>query len=135
MQKKLRITVEGKVYDVTVEDLTDPSQLATGYTSIPGTGGASVAVAPVAAPAATAAPASAAATAAAPGDQISPLSGVVDSISVSVGQPVKDGDIIAVVEAMKMKTQIYAHRDGTVTSIAVKPGEAVSAGHVLLTIG
>lgn len=137
MHKKLRITVEGKTYDVTVEELTESGHPAPSYPSIAGTGAStSVTAAPMAAPPPVpAAPvATAPAAAATPGDEPSPLGGVVDSIAVAVGQQVAEGDRIAVIEAMKMKTTIYAHRGGTVTAIAVKPGDAVEAGQILLTI-
>ena len=130
MQKKLRITVEGKVYDVLVEELTENGYAAPSYPSIAGTGAPSlVAASPMAAPPPVAAPVAGA------GDEVSPLAGMVESILVAVGQTVADGDKIAVIEAMKMKTPVHAHRGGTVTAIAVAPGQAVDAGHVLLSIG
>lgn len=134
MLKKLRITVEGKVYDVTVEELTEAGHAAPLYPSIAGTG-ASTSVAasgPLTAPMPVS---SAAAPAGAAGDEISPLGGVVASVDVAVGQSVAEGDKVAVVEAMKMKTPLYAHRSGTVTRVMVKPGDPVEAGHVVLTIG
>lgn len=136
MQKRLRITVEGKVYDVTVEELGDNGQPGSLYPSIAGTGASTTVTtaAPLTAahpPAATSAPSAPAQ----PGDEVSPLSGVVDSVEVAVGQTVNEGDKIVVIEAMKMKTQVHAHHGGTVTSIAVKPGDAVEAGRVLLSIG
>lgn len=137
MYKKLRITVEGKAYDVTVEELTDTGHPAPSYPSIAGTGvpSAVATAAPLAAPQPTAAPLAAPqSTAAGPGDEVSPLSGVVEEISVAVGQTIAAGDKVAVIEAMKMKTPIHAHRGGTVTAIAVKPGDAVEAGRALLTI-
>lgn len=134
MLKKLRITVEGKVYDVTVEELTEAGHAAPLYPSIAGTGASTSVVTsgPLTAPPAVA---PAAPTTLQSGDKISPLGGVVESLDVAVGQTVAEGDKVAVVEAMKMKTPIYAHRSGTVTHIAVKPGDPVEAGHVLLTIG
>lgn len=138
MQKKLRITVEGKVYDVTVEELVENGHAAPIYPAIAGTGASSAVSAsgPLAAPLPTApAPAPAAAAASAsPGAELCPLGGVVDAVEVSVGQQVAEGDKIAVVEAMKMKTPIHAHHSGTVASIAVKPGDPVEAGAVLMTI-
>lgn len=133
MQKKLRITVEGKVYDVLVEDLSDNGLgMPAAYPSIAGTGVPSfVAAAPMAAPP----PAAVAPAAAGAGDEISPLAGMVESLAVSVGQKVAEGDKIAVIEAMKMKTPIMARTSGTVTHIAVTAGQAVEAGHVLMTIG
>lgn len=137
MQKKLRITVEGKVYDVTVEELTETGHAAPAYPSIAGTGAPThVATSgPLAAPPpAPAAPAPAPTGAVGAGAVVCPLGGVVDAVDVAVGQKVAEGDRIAVVEAMKMKTPIHAQAGGTVTSIAVKPGDAVEAGSVLMTI-
>lgn len=132
MLKKLRITIEGKVYDVTVEELAEAGHAAPLYPSIAGTG-ASTSVAasgPLNAPLPVA-PVAAAGT----GDEVSPLGGVIEPLDVAVGQAVAEGDRIAVVEAMKMKTPIYAHRSGTVTRVTVKAGDPVEAGHVILTIG
>lgn len=132
MQKKLRITVEGKVYDVLVEDLSDNGHALSAYPSIAGTGVPSfVAAAPMAAPP----PAAAAPAVAGAGDEVCPLAGMVESLAVSVGQKVAEGDKIAVIEAMKMKTPIMARHSGTVAHIAVTAGQAVEAGHVLMTIG
>ncbi|MDG4550927.1 MAG: acetyl-CoA carboxylase biotin carboxyl carrier protein subunit [Candidatus Contendobacter sp.] len=129
MEKKFRITVEGKQYTVTVEDITtDSSQGFYQDTA------AVVSPAPVAAAAPTAAPAAAPAAAGA-GDEVAPLGGVVQTIHVSVGQAVNEGDKLVSLEAMKMITHVVAKRGGKVTSIAVKPGDPVDAGQVLLTVG
>lgn len=129
MEKKFRITVEGKQYTVTVEDITtDSSQGFYQDTA------AVVSPAPVAAAAPTAAPA-AAPVAAGAGDEVAPLGGVVQTIHVSVGQAVNEGDKLVSLEAMKMITHVVAKRGGKVTSIAVKPGDPVDAGQVLLTVG
>jgi len=136
MQKKLRITVEGKVYDVTVEELVENGHAAPIYPAIAGTGASSAVSAsgPLAAPLPTAPAAATPAAPASPGAELCPLGGVVDAVEVTVGQQVAEGDKIAVVEAMKMKTPIHAHHSGTVASIAVKPGDPVEAGAVLMTI-
>ncbi len=130
MEKKFRITVDGKQYSVTVEDLTEgPSLLypTPGSMTIPS---------PQAAAPAAAAPAPAAAKAAAgAGDVVSTLGGVVESIPVSVGQAVTQGDKVVIIEAMKMKTPMVAHRAGKVTAIHVKAGDAVEAGQALVSIG
>lgn len=132
MQRKLRITVEGKVYDVLVEELTENGHVAPSYPSIAGTGVPShVAAAPIAAPP----PSPAAKPVAGAGDEISPLAGVVESVAVSLGQSVCTGDKILVVEAMKMKTPVHANQSGTVKNITVVVGQAVEAGAVLMTIG
>lgn len=136
MQKKLRITVEGKVYDVTVEELVENGHATPIYPSIAGTGASSSVAAsgPLTAPLPHSPAAPAPAAPAAPGAEICPLGGVVDAVDVVVGQQVAEGDRIAVVEAMKMKTPIHARHSGTVATIAIKPGDAVETGAVLLTI-
>lgn len=138
MHKKLRITVEGKVYDVTVEELTENGHVAPIYPSIAGTGAStSVVSSPLAAPmphGPVAPMPHAPAAPAAPGTEVCPLGGVVESVEVAVGQTVAEGDKIAVIEAMKMKTPVHAHHSGTVSSVAIKPGDAVEAGAVLMTI-
>ena len=130
MEKKFRITVDGKQYNVTVEDLSEGSSLlypAPGSMTIPS---------PQAAAPAAAAPAPAAAKAAAgAGDVVSTLGGVVESIPVSVGQAVNQGDKVVIIEAMKMKTPMVAHVAGKITAIHVKAGDAVEAGQALVSIG
>lgn len=131
MEKKFRITVEGKQYIVAVEDIsTDDAQNL--YPTPGSMNVAAVIAAPVAAatPAAVSAPAAAGA-----GDEVAPLGGVVQEIHVSVGQVVNEGDKLVSLEAMKMVTPVMAKRGGTVSSIAVKAGDPVDAGQVLLTIG
>jgi biotin carboxyl carrier protein len=133
MEKKFRITVEGRAYVVTVEDLSTDA----GQKLYPESGSMSVAPQP-AAPVPTAPPPAApapAAAAAGPGDELSPLGGVVQAVHVTVGQAVAEGDKLVSLEAMKMITNIVAKRGGTVTAIAVKPGDPVDAGQVLLSIG
>lgn len=130
--KRLRITVEGTAYDVTVEELDDGGLAAPAP------------VAPVAAPrpaaprpaaaAAAPAPAAVAAAAAGPGAIPSPLAGTVVSVDVAVGQTVKAGEALLVLEAMKMNTTIGAPQDGTVTALAVTPGTTVTEGQVLVTL-
>ena len=89
----------------------------------------SVASAPTAAPAA-------APVAAGTGSPIkAPLPGTITELKVNVGDTVKKGDILLVLEAMKMQNNIESEYDGTVTAITVKQGETVMEGAVLLTIG
>ena len=64
-----------------------------------------------------------------------PLPGTISEVKVSVGQQVNVGDVVLVLEAMKMQNNIEAEYAGTVTSIIVKPGDTVMEGSVLLTIG
>ena len=94
---------------------------------------------PVARPAIpTAAPAAAPAAPAAPAGSGSPvkapLPGTVTELKVNVGDTVKQGDVVLVLEAMKMQNNIESEYNGTVTSIAVKQGETVMEGSVLMTI-
>ena len=131
MEKKFRITVEGKPYVVTVEDITADAQNIYQDTAAAVLSAAPVAAAPVAAAPVAAAPVGAAG----PGDEVAPLGGVVQTIHVSVGQIVNEGDKVVSLEAMKMVTHVVARRGGKVISIAVKPGDPVDAGQTLLTIG
>lgn len=64
-----------------------------------------------------------------------PLPGVVTAVKVKVGQTVKKGETVLVLEAMKMENNITAEADGTVTGICVAAGDSVMEGTVLLTIG
>lgn len=132
MEKKFRITVEGKQYVVAVEDITTDSAQGFYQDMAAVAPPAVVATAPVAAAPAAARPAPAAAGA---GDEVAPLGGVVQAIHVNIGQVVNEGEKLVSLEAMKMVTHVVARRGGSVTSIAVKPGDPVDAGQVLLTIG
>lgn len=118
--KNLRITVNGTAYDVQVEEL-----------------GASAAPAAPAAPApAKAAPAKAAAPkAVGAGEKVTaPMPGTIVSVNVNNGQAVKKGDVLVVLEAMKMENEIKAPVDGSITSVAVAKGESVDTGATLVTI-
>lgn len=129
MERKFKITVDGRPYNVTVEELSDnPTLLDVGpaRTALP-----IPSLAPVGLPPAQ--PVLARATAE-PGDVVSSLGGVVDSIAVAVGEDVKEGDRLLVLEAMKMKTPITAHRSGQVLDILVKAGDGVQSGQVLVKL-
>lgn len=126
MERKFRITVEDQQYVVTVEELTEE-----GHVSIPEPG--SMRIPETVTP--TPPPAAPTPAAAGPGDEVSPLAGVVQTIDVSDGQTVAVGDRLLSLEAMKMTTLVTAQRAGKVSNIRVKPGDGVDAGQVLLTIG
>lgn len=117
--KNYRITVNGNAYDVTVEE--------TGATA--------------SAPVAKAAPKSAPAPAvkAAAGSEgatkvNAPMPGKIISVKASVGAAVKKGDVILILEAMKMENEVVAPADGTIASINVNEGASVEAGDVLATL-
>ena len=116
--KKYNVTVNGTAYEVMVEEVT---------------GGAAPAPAPAAAPAPVTAPAPAAAPAV--GEQISsPMPGTILKVNVAVGQAVKSGDVLMILEAMKMENEIMAPRNGTVTAVSVNEGAAVESGTLLCTL-
>ncbi len=131
--KSYTITVNGNVYDVTVEE--------NGSVSAP-VAAPRRAAAPVAAPAAApaaATPAAAPAPAAKPAGAGSVkieagAAGKVFKIESSVGDAVKRGDTLMVLEVMKMETPVVATEDGTVASINVNTGDMVEAGALLATL-
>lgn len=131
MLKKFRITVDGKPYTVTVEEVVDGS----GISSLSAAGAMAVTL-PAVAPVATA-PVTAFSkpSASGAGDIPSPLGGVVREVKVSVGQKIIEGDLVVVLEAMKMKTNIFSNLTGTVSTVHVKPGDTVDSDQALVTIG
>ena len=108
--KKYRVNVNGNVYDITLEVLE----------------GEAAAAAPAPAPAA-AAPAG--------GETVtSPMPGTILSVNVKQGDAVKSGQVLMILEAMKMENEIMAPCDGTVASLAVSQGASVDTGAVLCVI-
>ena len=109
--KKYKVNVNGTVYEVEIEEMTG---------------------APAAAPVA-AAPAAPAASGA--GESItSPMPGNILSVNVAAGDTVKKGQVLMILEAMKMENEIMAPCDGKVTAVAVTKGAAVESGALLCTI-
>ena len=121
--KNYTITVNGNVYDVTVEE--------TGAGAAPAAP-APRAAAPKAAP--KAAPAAKAAAGAGSIEVKAGAAGKVFKIEASVGQSVKAGDAVIIIEAMKMEIPVVAPEDGTVASINVAVGDAIESGAVLATL-
>ena len=81
------------------------------------------------------APAPVAAAPAGAGDPVtSPMPGTILDVRCQQGQAVKNGDILFILEAMKMENEIFANKDGTVTSVGVSKGASVDTGSVLCTI-
>ena len=114
--KNYTITVNGKAYAVTVEE-----GAVSGIAAAPA---APAAPAPVAAPAGAAGSVSVSA----------PMPGKVVAVKAAVGQAVKKGDVILVLEAMKMENDIVAPQDGTIASINASTGDSVESGAVLATL-
>ena len=134
---KYKITLNSRVYEVEVEE--GKAMLLDEYEAV-----APAAPAPVAAAAAPAAPAAEAAPAAAPaavavtgaGEPVAaPMPGTIVKVNVAQGQAVKAGDVLCVLEAMKMENDITAPKDGTVTQVVAAKGASVSTGDALVVIG
>ena len=134
--KQYTITVNGVSYDVTVEEIGGTPVIPVAAPVAPAT---TVAAAPapvaVAAPTPAAAPAAPKASGAQGGVKVNaPMPGTILKINVAVGQAVKSGDSLCVLEAMKMENDIPAPQDGTVASIEVTKGSSVQSGDVLITL-
>lgn len=129
--RHLKITVEGKVYDVVVEDVSDDDD---NFYPSPGlaTQAARPSPAPASAPA-VAAPKAASASAGVD-DKVAPMGGMIVELSVTQGDAVTAGQQLLIMEAMKMKQVVTAHKDGTVEKIHVEAGQAVDAGQPLVAI-
>ena len=117
--KRFNITVNGKAYDVAVEEV--------------GAGSAPAAAAPVQAAAPSAAPAPAAAPAV--GTLVkSPMPGDILDVKVNAGDTVSEGQVLMVLEAMKMENDIVAPKAGKVASVNVKKGDKVNRDDLLASI-
>ena len=112
--KTYTITVNGTAYEVTVEE------------------GAGSGVAPVAAPKPAAAPAPSGAVGAVKVN--APMPGKILAVKANAGQAVKKGDVIIVLEAMKMENDIVAPQDGTIASVSCAVGDSVEAGALLASL-
>ena len=129
--KKYTITVNGTAYDVEVED---NGAVATAPKAAPVAAApraaAPKAAAPKAAPKAAAKPVAAGATTVS-----APMPGKISKILKHTGDAVKSGDVLIMLEAMKMQNNIEAECSGTVTSVLVNKGDTVMEGDALITIG
>jgi len=125
--KKLRITVEGKTYEVVVETVDDPSTRAPKAAAAPR---AAAAAAPAAAPA----PAASTASSGSAASVRSQLAGRIVSVDVAEGAEVKAGQQLLVLEAMKMNTPVVAPTDGKVSKLHVAAGDTVEEGQALVDV-
>jgi len=116
--ERYNITVNGKAYNVAVSPEGTVTSLQPATAANPST------TAEAAAPAASG-----------PATPVgAPMAGNVFKVNVTVGQQVNDGDVVLIMEAMKMETEVRSSRSGTVASIEVKEGDAVGVGQALITI-
>lgn len=129
--KRYRISVNGQSYDVTVEEMGGMSAAVPAQAAPV----AAPAAAPAAPVAAQAAPAPAAAPAAAGSLQVkSPMPGTLVSYKVAAGQQVKAGQVLLILEAMKMENEIVAPRAGVVAALRSAPGSSVNTGDALVDL-
>ena len=131
---KYKVTLNNRVYEVEVEAgkamLLDEYEVAAPAAPAP-----VVAAAPVAAPVAAPAAAPAAPAAVAAGEAVTaPMPGTILKVNVAQGQAVKEGDLLVVLEAMKMENEIFAPKAGSVAQVVTSKGASVNTGDVLVVI-
>ena len=132
---KYKVTLKGRTYEVEVNQ--GEAMLLDEYEAYAPAPAAAPAAAPVAAaPAAAPAPAAAAAPAAVAGEQVtSPMPGTIVKMNVKAGQAVKGGEVLAVLEAMKMENEIMAPHDATVVQVLADVGTKVDTGTPIIVLG
>lgn len=126
--KKFNVTVNGTVYEVEVNEVGGAAPVAAAPKA--------AAPAPKAAPATAPAPAAAAAPVPAGAETVKcPMPGKILSVAVTAGQAVKKGDLLCILEAMKMQNEIYAPHDATVSEVRVAANQTVATGEALVVLG
>lgn len=127
--KKYQITLKGQVYELDVEEIGGSAPVANKTVSAPAT-----TVAPAATQAPKATPPKAAPKAAPAGAQtvVAPMPGKIMAVNVKQGDSIKRGDIICILEAMKMQNEIMATQEGTVSDVRITVGQVMSTGDVII---
>ena len=128
------VTINDKVYEVEVEKGKANLIRTTAVQAAPAPAAAPVAAAPAAAPAPAAPAAPAASVQAGTTPVNSPMPGTILDVKVAVGQTVKEGDLVVILEAMKMENEIYAPCAGTIAQVLTNKGASVDTGAPLVTI-
>jgi biotin carboxyl carrier protein len=133
--KYYTITVNGNTYDVSVEEGQRAVQSTPVAAPAPKAATAAAAApAPKAEEAAPAAPVAAPAGSAGSVKVSAPMPGKIVSLKATVGQQLKKGEVILILEAMKMENEIVSPQDGTLASINVTAGQSIEAGNLLATL-
>ena len=130
---KYKVTLNGRTYEVEVE--AGKAMLLDEYAAVAPVAPAAAAPVAAAAPAAAPAPAAAGVTVSGGTTVSAPMPGNILKVAVQAGQTVKEGDLLVVLEAMKMENEIMAPKDGTVTQVLVSKGSTVDTGAPLVVIG
>ena len=131
---KYKVTLNGRTYEIEVE--AGKAMLLDEYAAVAPVAAAPAApvAAPVAAPAAAPAPAASPAVTAAGEPVVAPMPGTILKVNVQNGQAVKEGDLLCVLEAMKMENEIFAPKAGTVAQVVVSKGATVDTGATLVVL-
>lgn len=135
--RKFAINVNGKSYEVEVEEVGGAQTIAAPVVAAAPVAAAPAPVAapaPKAAPAPVAAPAPKATGSAGATKVTAPMPGTILDVKVKVGDTVKKGAVLAILEAMKMENEIMAAADATVASVNVSKGQQVNSGDVLVSL-
>ena len=129
---KYKVTLNGRTYEVEVE--AGEAMVVDEYEALAPAAPAAAAPAPAVAPAAAPVPAAAPLPTAGSEPVNSPMPGKIVAVNVTAGQPVKTGEVLVVLEAMKMENEITAPRDGVIAAVAVEKGTMVETGSLLVAI-